>query len=219
MIICIGSSSKLSQNFEKSKTKNIIFIGRNNPFNLNNWIQGFDLSNNDGIESELRLIAEILKTNTNQNELHLVLLNGVSSNSWEDSININLISTAKIADLFTSFLKKNHKYGSVVLLGSAASHFGEKLPYSMTKASLVGLMSVLNNKYSPYVRANMVLPGAFESGMTDDWNDEKKVKISETTYQNRLATRDEIVHSILFCVENTYLSGVTINMTSGGIRN
>jgi 3-oxoacyl-[acyl-carrier protein] reductase len=145
-------------------------------------------------------------------------LNGISSNNWEENISINMVATAKIADLFSSFITNNSKKGSVVLIGSAASHFGIKLPYSMTKASLVGLMNGLNNQYSPNVRTNMIFPGAFESGMTDDWSEEKVAKIAETTYQNRLASVDEILNSILFCVKNTYLSGATINMTSGGIK-
>jgi NAD(P)-dependent dehydrogenase (short-subunit alcohol dehydrogenase family) len=218
MIICIGSGSALAQGMQ-NLALNTIFIGRNNPFVLDKWEQGFDLSTNEGIEKEVFLVKEILQKNIDQKEIHLVLLNGISSNDWNDSVNINLISTAKISDMFAGFLKKNAIKGSIVLIGSAASHLGVKLPYSMTKASLVGLMNVLNNKFSPDVRANMILPGAFEGGMTDDWSDEKKLKISETAYQNRLATGGEIVQSIMFCIENTYLSGATINMTSGGIRN
>ena len=218
MLIVIGSSSSLAKEISDID-QNTIFVGRTNPYKFTNWVCGSNLSTNTGIEDELIIFKNILLEYKDIKVFDLILLNGISSNSWEDSININLIATAKISLLFSEYIRENNIKGSVTLIGSASSYLGGKLPYSMTKASLVGLMNTLSKEYSPNVRINMVLPGAFESGMTEDWNNDKKVKISSATYQKRLANATEIVNAIIFCTENQYLSGATINMTSGGVKN
>lgn len=217
MLVVIGSSSKLAEGIHKVD-KNAIYIGRSNSFEFKNWIQGGDLSSTEGVDRNISNLQQILNTNLDQSAINLVLLNGISSNNWELSISINMFATAKIVEQFSIYLKEKNLLGSVVLIGSSSSYLGGKIPYSMTKASLVGLMNSVNAQYSPNVRVNMVLPGAIESGMTEDWGEEKKSKISQTTYQNRLASADEIVNAIIFCAQNTYLSGVIINMTSGVVK-
>jgi NAD(P)-dependent dehydrogenase (short-subunit alcohol dehydrogenase family) len=217
MLIVIGSSSQVALGIYKID-KSTNFIGRSNPSKFNNWRQGGDLSTNEGIDQTLNILQQILETNIKNSFIHVIFLNGVSNNDWDSSINVNLLATAKLAEQFCIHLKEKNLQGSITLIGSASSYLGGKLPYSMTKASLIGLMNTLNIQYCPNIRVNMILPGAIESGMTDDWSNEKKSRIAQTTYQKRLANIDEIANSIIFCTQNTYLSGSTINMTSGGVK-
>ncbi len=218
MIICIGSSSKLAKKLSLSDA-DTLFLGRSNPFNISNWLKGFDLSSGDGINSEIVLLQELLNKSLKFNDpIHLVLLNGVSTETWEVSINVNMIASAMLSEVFAKFTKSNNIFGSITLIGSASSYLGGKLPYSMSKASLIGLMNTLIIQYKPNLRVNMILPGAFEGGMTSDWDMNKKTKIASTTNQQRLASVDEIADSIIFCTQNTYLSGAIINMTGGGVK-
>lgn len=217
MLIVIGSSSQIALGINKID-KSTNFIGRSNPFKFDNWRQGGDLSINEGIDQTLNTLQQILETNIKNSFIQIIFLNGVSNNDWDSSINVNLIATAKLAELFCIYIKNKNLQGSITLIGSASSYLGGKLPYSMTKASLIGLMNTLNAQYCSNIRVNMILPGAIESGMTDDWSNEKKSRIAQTTYQKRLANIDEIANAIIFCTQNTYLSGATINMTSGGVK-
>jgi 3-oxoacyl-[acyl-carrier protein] reductase len=217
MIIVIGSSSKISESLSKLN-KSCFFIGRNNPFLLDKWQRGYDLSTTNGINSEVKLLKEFLEKSNDAKDINLVLLTGISSENWEISINVNLLASAEICDTFASHVDSNGLKGSITLIGSISTYLGGKLTYSMTKASLVGLMNSINAKYSPNVRVNIITPGAFEGGMTKDWEFEKINKISESTNAKRLAKPDEIAKSILFCTENKYLSGSNINLTNGAIK-
>jgi NAD(P)-dependent dehydrogenase (short-subunit alcohol dehydrogenase family) len=215
MIIVIGSSSKLC--LELAKETNVFFIGRSNPFKLKTWHQGGDLSSKYGIE-KTQLVLNGLIIETKETKIDLVLLNGVSSYNWEESINVNMLATALIGEQFAKQIKELDKHGSITVIGTASSYLGGKLPYSMTKASLIGFINTINHRFSPNIRANMILPGAFESGMTEDWSEEKKQIISKNLNAKRLATIREVVDSILFCINNQYLSEVILNMTSGSIK-
>jgi NAD(P)-dependent dehydrogenase (short-subunit alcohol dehydrogenase family) len=217
MVVVVGSSSQVALGIYKIDKKTN-FIGRTNPFKFDNWIQGGDLALDDEIIKTINILQQFLDNYIENESINIIFLNGLSSNDWESSINVNLVATAKLSEQFCKHLDKNKLTGSITLIGSASSYLGGKLPYSTTKASLIGLMSSLNANYSPSIRVNMVLPGAIESGMTQDWSNEKKIKISQTTYQKRLANIDEIANAINFCIQNTYLSGATINMTSGGVK-
>ena len=222
MIICIGSSTKLAQGLESITNSHdeVTYFGRSNPFRFNKWVMGEDLSSLEGIEKYCNklssyLLNEVSKKETN---IHLVLLNGLSSNDWNASINVNLLASVKLAEVVAKHITKIKIAGSITLIGSASSYLGGKTSYSATKASLFGLMNSLNAEYKPNLRVNLIIPGAIESGMTEDWSTEKKRNITNYTNQNRLATSLEIAHSILFCTQNTYLSGAIINMTDGVVK-
>ena len=104
------------------------------------------------------------------------------------------------------------------MIGSSSSILGGKMPYSATKSGLVGIMSSINKNHSSYIRANLIVSGIFESGMIDDWTNEKLSIVSHNTYTKRPATVEEIAQAIIFCCSNGYLAGSTINLTNGQIK-
>jgi len=79
-------------------------------------------------------------------------------------------------------------------------------------------MSSINKNHSSYIRANLIVSGIFESGMIDDWTNEKLSIVSHNTYTKRPATVEEIAKAIIFCCSNGYLAGSTINLTNGQIK-
>jgi NAD(P)-dependent dehydrogenase (short-subunit alcohol dehydrogenase family) len=213
--IVFGSTSSLSKAL--NHCVDCHFIGRGNPFNFDNFIShlGFDT------EENINLSISILDNLVNKlefNSLHLIFLQGISSNDWKLSINVNLLSVAMISEFISKKLNLIKSKGSLTYIGSAAGVLGGKMPYSATKTGLNGVMSSINKDFAPIQRANIVLPGAFEGKMTRDWDNEKQNRILKNTYSKRLASPEEIAESILFCTRNEYLCGNTINLTNGQIK-
>lgn len=216
-LIVIGSSTPLANSLNKAIAGGT-FLGRTNPFDIENWIQIPDLAQEKGVENTSQILDNLLNISPKKGSYHLVQLQGISSKNWTDSINVNLLSVARLSETFIDFMLGNNLKGSLTYMGSASSWLGGKAPYSATKAGLTGLMHAINSEYGPNVRANIVLPGAFEGGMTEDWDAKKRKKVSDKTYIKRLATADEIANSIFFAINNLYLCGATINMTNGQVR-
>lgn len=212
--IVIGATTPLSQEFDSPDT---YVIGRDNKYSISNFKSGHDLSSEAGILGEIDKIQLILEDSKESTIFNLVHLQGVSTIDWEESINVNQISVAKISEAFCNWIEENNKTGSITLLGSASSYLGGKITYASTKASLFGIMNSLNSRFGEFVRTNIVVPGFFEGGMISDWDSEKIKKVSGKTFSNRPATTNEIYQSILFSIKNEYVCGAVINMSSGQI--
>lgn len=213
-ILIVGSSSSLSKALSVV-FPDAIFFGRSNPHNLTNWNKSVSLDSASNISAVVEMIVDTMNPDNNY---HLVLLQGISTNNWEESIYVNLISVAEIAESFAKLLATNNASGSITMIGSASSTLGGKVQYASTKAALSGVQNALLKNYSGNVRVNQILPGAFEGGMTADWNQEKIASINKKTYSGRLASAEEIADAIKFVILNDYVSGAVINMTSGQVK-
>jgi 3-oxoacyl-[acyl-carrier protein] reductase len=215
-LIVVGASTPLARSLVALHDGPVSIIGRSNPYDLDNWYEGFDLSTEDGIEQTVGLVTERAKELGGE-AAHLLLLQGVSSPDWQESVNVNMVSVARIAEGFAEANRVRHALGSIGLVGSASAYLGGKLAYASTKASLTGLMHGLNRKYGDHTRTNLVVPGVFEGGMIADWSDTKRASVSSDTYANRFATSREIAQALLFCAQNEYVADSVINMTSGAV--
>lgn len=213
-LIVVGASSPLAQSLVELHDGPTTVIGRTNPFDLEGWQEGFDLSTEAGIAQTRELVAEHTAA-LGDEPAHLMLIQGISSKDWQASVNVNLVSAAEIAEGFADANRSRRALGSIGLVGSASAYLGGKLPYSSTKASLTGLMHGLNKTYGDTTRTNMVVPGAFEGGMTADWSADKRSAIGAGTHAKRIATSHEIARALLFCAQNDYVADSIINMTSG----
>lgn len=217
-LVVVGSTTPLAYELEQlGGAAETSFIGRDNPFGLSNWAEGESLTTTAGIEQVNALVGEQIEACGKQ-VVHLALLQGVSSRDWQESMQVNMVSVATIAESFAKSNQQERRSGSITLVGSASAYLGGKIPYAATKASLVGIMNSLNAEYGVDTRTNLVLPGAFYGGMTADWSEEKQQKVAERTYGRKIAAAADIAHAILFCGANQYVCGTTINMTAGQVK-
>jgi NAD(P)-dependent dehydrogenase (short-subunit alcohol dehydrogenase family) len=212
-IYVIGSSTALSRAIDE-ETDDAVFFGRTNPNKFTSWIEIPGLGTNSEIEESLKRFEGSLNPGK---AMSLVCLQGISSDDWGESINVNLLSVARFIDVFCNYVKSNRLKGNVTMVGSASSYLGGKPAYSSTKAALFGLMNSINTSFAPSIRTNIVLPGVFEGGMIHDWSAKKRKKVSEQTYVKRIASASEITDAIMFCIRNEYVAGSVINMTSGQV--
>lgn len=217
LYIVVSSTSRLSYAISKS-VNNVKFFGRANDYGFADWEQSGDLTRMEDIYELGNSLKRFINKNVNYKKINLVLLQGVSTKDWLQSVLVNQISVGILSEVFCEEMTKLKIRGNIVMFGSAASYLGGKLPYSSSKASLIGMMNAINSKYGHLVNANLIVPGAFEGRMVDDWDVAKKRKVSEKTFAKRLATNDEIVNAIIFTCENDYLVGDILNLSSGQVQ-
>lgn len=214
-IIVIGSSTPLAQGISSLK-KDTLFLGRTNPHGFSSWTQIPGQETRTGIQEGVEALKRQLNLVQDKKEVHLVCLQGLSSQDWDKSFNVNLLSVALHSECLGDYTEDKGLKGSITLIASASSYIGGKATYASTKAALFGLMNSLQGKYKN-VRINLILPGAFEGGMTADWDEDKRNSIGSQAIAGRLATSEEIAHAIVFCIDNKYVSRSVINMTSGRV--
>lgn len=214
----VGSSSKISLELQlmfKNRNAKIFFFGRSNPHKLKNFTKYDGIKSEESVQQLWAQIRNLI--NLESEEIHIVILSGVSSHDWRESFLVNEYMPAKLSEEFACFSQEYQKSTSIVLVGSSSAYQGGKITYSATKSSLNGIMHSIAMNYSPYVRINLVVPSAFKSGMISDWSPQKQTKVASSNLVGRLGYPQEIADAIIFAATNKFVTNSVINMTGGTV--
>ena len=110
--------------------------------------------------------------------------------------------------------------GSIINVSTAGSLRPDAtdLPYAMAKASLNALTLGLAGAWAPKVRANLVLPGAFDTDITDAWAPETKQRAGEMNPMGRIGRPEDMVGPCLFLASDAsrYVNGAQV-LADGGL--
>ncbi|MBL7497744.1 SDR family oxidoreductase [Frankia sp. CNm7] len=112
--------------------------------------------------------------------------------------------------------------GSIINVSTAGSLRPgvDDLPYAMAKASLNAMTLGLAGAWAPKVRANVVLPGAFDTDITKAWTPEQKQHAGEANPMRRIGRPDDLVGLCVFLASDAsaYLNGAQILADGGAYR-
>ena len=94
------------------------------------------------------------------------------------------------------------------------------LPYAMAKAALNALTLALAEAWSPKVRANLVLPGAFDTDITIAWGEDAKRQAGEINPMGRIGQPDDMVGLCVFLASDasSYVNGAQVLVDGGLFR-
>jgi hypothetical protein len=90
--------------------------------------------------------------------------------------------------------------GSIINVTTAGSlrPGGFDLPYAMAKAGLNALTLALAGEWAPKVRANLVLPGAFDTDISKAWGPEAQRNAAEMNPMKRIGAPEDLVGVCIF---------------------
>ncbi len=112
--------------------------------------------------------------------------------------------------------------GSIINVTTAGSlrPMSHDLPYAMAKAGLNALTLGLAGAWAPKVRANLVLPGAFDTDITKAWDPATKVAAGETNPMGRIGQPEDMVGVCLFLASDasSYVNGAQVLVDGGAYR-
>jgi NAD(P)-dependent dehydrogenase (short-subunit alcohol dehydrogenase family) len=110
--------------------------------------------------------------------------------------------------------------GSIINVTTAGSlRPGEHdLPYAMAKAGLNALTLGLAGMWAPKVRANLVLPGAFDTDISKTWGEEAQRRAAEMNPMKRIGVPEDLVGVCVFLASDasSYINGAQI-LADGGL--
>jgi NAD(P)-dependent dehydrogenase (short-subunit alcohol dehydrogenase family) len=110
--------------------------------------------------------------------------------------------------------------GSIINVTTAGSLRPDAtdLPYAMAKAALNALTLGLAGAWAPKVRANLVLPGAFDTDITKAWGENAKERIGAMNPMKRIGRPEDMVGVCVFLASeaSAYINGAQI-LADGGL--
>jgi 3-oxoacyl-[acyl-carrier protein] reductase len=139
-------------------------------------------------------------------------LESIDTEEWDRVIRVNLTGVFHCCKAASSELRKN--MGKVVNISSIAGKMGGTIGshYAASKAGVIGLTFALARELAPEVTVNAVAPGPVDTGLISS---EDKERLSAQTPLGRVARPEEIAHTVLYLLENDYVSGEVIDVNAG----
>lgn len=94
------------------------------------------------------------------------------------------------------------------------------LPYAMAKAGLNALTLALAGAWAPKVRANLVLPGAFDTDIAKAWGEDAKTAAGQVNPMKRIGRPEDLVGVCVFLASDaaSYVNGAQVLVDGGLFR-
>jgi NAD(P)-dependent dehydrogenase (short-subunit alcohol dehydrogenase family) len=112
--------------------------------------------------------------------------------------------------------------GSIINVTTAGSlrPDANDLPYAMAKAGLNALTLGLAGAFAPKVRANLVLPGAFDTDIAKAWPPAMKLRAAEINPMRRIGRPEDLVGVCVFLASDaaSYVNGAQVLVDGGLFR-
>jgi NAD(P)-dependent dehydrogenase (short-subunit alcohol dehydrogenase family) len=112
--------------------------------------------------------------------------------------------------------------GSIINVTTAGSlrPNADDLPYAMAKAALNALTLGLAGAWAPKVRANLVLPGAFDTDITKAWDPDMKARIGTINPMQRIGQPEDRVGVCVVLASDaaSYVNGAQVLVDGGYYR-
>jgi 3-oxoacyl-[acyl-carrier protein] reductase len=111
--------------------------------------------------------------------------------------------------------------GSIVCIASVAGLRArpKMIPYSISKAAVIGLIRSFAAALGPEIRVNGVAPGLIQTDMTDDMDASLKAEMKEEAFLKRLGVPEDISQTVLFLLSDraNFISGQTFSVDGGRV--
>ncbi len=143
----------------------------------------------------------------------------MSLEAWQHVIDVNLTGVFLCAREAATHMVRQGNGGAIVSI-SSISRGGQigQTNYTATKAGVAAMTVTWAKELARHgIRAVAIAPGYVSTEMTEAIREDIRERIIRQIPMGRMASMDEISHTVRFALENDYVSGRTIEV-DGGLR-
>jgi 3-oxoacyl-[acyl-carrier protein] reductase len=179
--------------------------------------------------SQLQRMAERLESSgmmpdilvNNAGKAHYGMLADLSESEWDDIMAVNLKGTFLCSQIFMPYMV-SQRYGRIVNVSSVWGISGAscEVAYSASKGGVNAFTKALAKELAPSgVTVNAVAPGAVNTSMLSNLQEDEVRMLEEDIPAGRLAAPEEISSLVYFLAlpESGYITGQIISPNGGWI--
>jgi 3-oxoacyl-[acyl-carrier protein] reductase len=139
----------------------------------------------------------------------------VTEEQWDSLVDTNLKGTFFTMQEAVRIMRHQPSGGRIITLSDIAAElvWQDFAPYSVSKAGIQHLTRIFARKYAPGILVNSIAPGTVTQAPEDTPGPEEAV-IGKIPLK-RLGDPLDIVKTVLFLLENDYITGQVINVDGG----
>lgn len=145
------------------------------------------------------------------------LLVNTTLDEWNRALSINVRGAFLVMRRATEELVSEGGGRIVNVASAAANGLVGQGAYAATKSALIAMSRAVAKEYgSRNIRCNAVVPGFFDTDMTEGLQPERRKFYEDLASERRFATVSEVVHAILFLAsqEASFVTGDELWITS-----
>ena len=142
-------------------------------------------------------------------------LDGMSSEKWDDILEVNLKGPFYVTTAAMSHLQKSDG-AAIVNISSLAGigGSGSSIAYAASKGALITLTQSLARAFAPEVRVNALAPGVILTRWVEG-NEEFVQQYIDATALKKACPPESIAHAVIFLIESEVITGQTVVMDGG----
>jgi NAD(P)-dependent dehydrogenase (short-subunit alcohol dehydrogenase family) len=148
-------------------------------------------------------------------------LTSVTEELYDKTHAVNARGPFRLSVLFGARMADAHG-GSIINVSTAGSlrPGTDDLPYAMAKAGLNALTLGLAGAWAPKVRANVVLPGPFDTDIAKAWGEDAKAAVGRLNPMQRMGVPEDMVGVCVFLASDAarYVNGAQVLVDGGFFR-
>lgn len=138
----------------------------------------------------------------------------LTETEWDDALAVNLTAPFLLAHAAGKIMLRQGR-GKIVNLADIAGMkiWKDYLPYSVSKAGLIALTKGLAKALAPAVQVNAIAPGVVL--LPEDTQPEEREACLRRIPLRRLGSPAEVAHTLLYLIENDFVTGQVLMLDGG----
>lgn len=134
---------------------------------------------------------------------------------WREFMDVNLMSVVIGSQIFAPGMKQQGS-GKIIAIGDVAGEliWPSYIPYAVSKAGVLALVSGLAQALAPEIQVNAVSPGPVLA--PEEWSDEDARKIARELPLQRLGSPEDVADAVRFLIySGDFITGQNIRVDGG----
>jgi NAD(P)-dependent dehydrogenase (short-subunit alcohol dehydrogenase family) len=138
----------------------------------------------------------------------------VTERDWDEHLAVNLTAPFLLARAAGEIMQRQGR-GKIVNLADIGGMkvWQDYIPYSVSKAGLIALTRGLAKALAPAVQVNAIAPGVVL--LPDATSQEERERTLRRIPLRRLGTPADVAHTVLYLLENDFVTGEVITLDGG----